>query len=139
VKRALIDAGPVIALFDQSDQYHRIVYHFMEKYEGRLITTWPVMTEVSYMLDFNSRVRLDFLSWVYEGGIELHNTEQWELARINAIIKKYEDLPADLADASLLQAAETLRLKYIISLDRDFGVYRLDRNRKLINLLDPVN
>jgi len=107
----------------------------MEKYEGRLITTWPVITEASYMLDFNSQVRLDFLSWVYNGGIELHNTEQWELARTDALIKKYEDLPADLADVSLLQAAETLQLKYIISLDRDFDVYRLDRNRKLINLL----
>ena len=138
MKNALIDAGPVIALFDRSDQYHRIVYHFMEKYEGRLITTWPVITEASYMLDFNSQVRLDFLSWVYEGGIELHNTEQWELARIHALIKKYEDLPADLAHASLLQAAETLQIKYIISLDSDLDVYRLDRNRKLINLLKPL-
>ena len=65
-----------------------IVYHFIEKYEGRLITTWPVITEASYMLDFNSQVRLDFLSWVYDGGIELHNTEQWELARIHALMKK---------------------------------------------------
>jgi len=137
VKSALIDAGPIIALFDRSDQYHRIVYRFMETYEGRLITTWPVVTEASYMLDFNSEVRLDVLSWIYDGGIELHNTEQWELARIHAIMKKYEDLPADLADASLLQAAEILQLKNIISLDSDFDIYRLDRNRKLINLLNP--
>jgi len=52
-------------------------------------------------------------------------------------MKKYEELPADLADASLLQAAEILQLKNIISLDSDFDIYRLDRNRKLINLLNP--
>ncbi len=87
------------------------------------------------MLDFNAKVRFNFLDWVSNGGIELHNLEQWDLKRVRAIMAKYHDLPADFADATLLQAAESLKLKYIVSLDRDFQVYRLDKGRSLTNLL----
>lgn len=97
---ALIDAGPIIALFDRSDQYHRKVYEFMRDFEGRLVSTWPVLTEVSYMLEFHKQAQLDFIDWVGEGGIDIHNLEQWQLFKIRAVMDKYDDLPADFADAS---------------------------------------
>lgn len=40
-------------------------------------------------------------------------------------MKKYQDLPMDLADASLVATAETLRNRQIFTLDKDFYVYRL--------------
>jgi predicted nucleic acid-binding protein len=41
---------------------------------------------------------------------------------------KYRDLPMDLADASVVAAAETLGTRRIFSIDGDFLVYqRLDR------------
>jgi uncharacterized protein len=40
-------------------------------------------------------------------------------------MEKYQDVSMDLADASLVAAAETLRLKQIFTLDNDFYVYRL--------------
>ncbi|MDR9419162.1 type II toxin-antitoxin system VapC family toxin [Gracilimonas sp.] len=132
----LIDAGPIIALFDRSDQYHRRVYEFMREFEGRLISTWPVLTEVSYMLDFHKQVQLDFLSWVSEGGIEVVNLEQWQLLKIREIMDKYDDLLADFADASLLVTAEMRFLDSIISLDNDFTVYKLGGGERLSNLLD---
>lgn len=132
---ALIDAGPIIALFDKDDQYHQKVIEFMEAFEGRLISTWPVLTEVSYMLDFNKQTQLDFIDWVGEGGIELYNLEQWQLIKIREIVDKYSNLPADFADASLLIAAEDKNLDEIISLDSDFNIYRLDNGDSLTNLL----
>lgn len=132
---ALIDAGPIIALFDKDDQYHQKVMGFMEGFKGRLISTWPVLTEVSYMLDFNKQTRLDFIDWVGEGGIELYNLEQWQLIKIREIVDKYSDLPADFADASLIVAAEAKNLDEIISLDSDFNIYRLKNGDSLTNLL----
>lgn len=107
----------------------------MEGFEGRLISTWPVLTEVSYMLDFNKQTQLDFIDWVGEGGIELYNLEQWQLIKVREIIEKYSDLPADFADASLLVAAQAKNLDEIISLDSDFNIYRLDNGDTLTNLL----
>jgi predicted nucleic acid-binding protein len=40
----------------------------------------------------------------------------------------YRDLPCDLADASLIAAAETLGLRQIFTLDRHFYAYRLADN-----------
>lgn len=136
MKNSLIDAGPVIALFDRSDQNHERVLNFMKGYEGRLITTWPVLTEISYMLDFNKQTQLDFLDWVKEGGMEIHNFDQWQLGGIREKMEKYSDLPADFADATLIEAAETRSIENIITLDRDFGVYRLSGNKTFVNLLN---
>jgi predicted nucleic acid-binding protein len=136
VKNSLIDAGPVIALFDNSDQYHVKVLNFLREYEGRLISTWPVLTEVSYMLDFNTKTQLDFLDWIRNGGIEVHNLEQWQLGGIREKIEKYSDLPADLADTTLLEVAESRDIENIITLDQDFSVYRLRGNKTLLNLLN---
>jgi predicted nucleic acid-binding protein len=131
----LIDAGPIIALFDKDDEHHQKVMNFMKDFRGRLISTWPVLTEVSYMLDFNKQTQLDFIDWVSEGGIELFNLEQWQLVRVREIVDKYADLPADFADSTLLLAAEAKGVDSIISLDSDFSVYKLNNGESLSNLL----
>jgi hypothetical protein len=41
-----------------------------------------------------------------------------------ALMSKYQDLPMDLADASLVAAAEGLGARRVFTLDRDFHVYR---------------
>ena len=131
----LIDAGPIIALFDNSDQYHEQVLDFIKTFEGKLISTWPVLTEVCYMLDFNKETQLDFLDWVIQGGIDIHNLEQWQLSSIRNMIKTYSDLPADLADTTLLEVAETRGVSSIITLDKDFSVYKLKNGHYLKSLL----
>ena len=42
---------------------------------------------------------------------------------------KYLDVPMDLADATLVAAAEKLKLKRILTLDSDFRIYRLGGRR----------
>lgn len=107
----------------------------MRTFEGKLISTWPVLTQVSYMLDFNKETQLDFLDWVIQGGIDIHNLEQWQLSSIRTKMKTYSDLPADLADTTLLEVAESRGVSSIITLDRDFSVYKLKNGHYLKNLL----
>jgi uncharacterized protein len=138
VKNSLIDAGPLIALFDNSDQYHKKVLSAMKGYHGRLITTWPVITEVSYMLDFSRETQIDFLDWIVAGGLDIHNTNQWQLRNIRDWFETYSDLPADLADCTLLEVAEIEKIESIMTLDRDFRVYKLSNGKHLKNLIfDP--
>ncbi len=42
-----------------------------------------------------------------------------------ALMDKYRDLPMDLADASLVAAAEALGSRSVFTLDRHFHAYRL--------------
>jgi predicted nucleic acid-binding protein len=48
-----------------------------------------------------------------------------EVDRMALLMEKYRDRPMDLADASLIVAAERLGTRYIFTLDRDFHIYRL--------------
>ncbi len=41
-------------------------------------------------------------------------------------MEKYNDTPMDLADASLVAAAESLNLRYVFTLDTDFRIYRIN-------------
>ncbi|EMI67880.1 toxin-antitoxin system, toxin component, PIN family [Leptospira interrogans str. FPW1039] len=50
-------------------------------------------------------------------------------------MKKYSDLPMDLADASLMCIAERQGIERIISIDSDFSIYKTLKGKFLQNLL----
>ncbi len=133
--KVLIDSGPLIALFDSSDKYHKVVLDFLREYKGELITTWAVITEVSHMLDFNLNVQLDFLRWIERGGITLYEIKQYETASIIEDMQRYTNIPMDLADATLMYIAHKEGIKDIISIDNDFDIYRTLKQGFLNNLL----
>lgn len=135
MRNTLIDAGPVIALFDKNDAWHERVINFLKNFDGTLLTTWPVITEISHLLSFNTQVQLDFLTWLDRGGVNIADIRQPQLNRILRLSEKYADLPMDLADASLVVVAEELGLTRIITIDRDFEVYRVSGQYRFENLL----
>jgi len=54
---------------------------------------------------------------------------------------RYVDHPMDLADASLVVAAETLRATSVLTLDRtDFATYRvrIGRTSRKFTVIDPL-
>lgn len=54
------------------------------------------------------------------------------------MMDKYQDVPMDFADATLMLISERLKLKEIISLDKDFFVYRKSDRSFLNNLLSNM-
>ena len=120
MKSILIDAGPLIALFDKSDQFHQKALSFIKEFKGFLWTTWPVITEVSHMLDFHVSVQINFLEWVRRGGLQLVELKEADIKRLIEFCQKFQDVPMDLADASLMVVAEEKNLKEIASIDGDF-------------------
>jgi len=94
-----------------------------------------VLTEVTHLLDFSVQAQLDFLGWVRDGGIHLHDIASEDLSRICELTEKYSDLPMDFADATLMHLAERERISKVISIDRDFYIYRKKDRLALDNLL----
>lgn len=135
MKNTIIDSGPLIALFDKSDKYHDRVLSFLKSYDGRLITTWAVITEVTHMLSFNLNVQIDFLKWIHLGGLEVVEITQENLKEIIDYMQKYTNVPMDLADGSLLVLAQNRRIKDIVSIDSDYDIYRTIKKEALNNLL----
>lgn len=136
--RAVVDSGPLIALFNGADRWHPVVLAWLREHrQTRLTTTWPVMTEVCALLArrLNNRAALDFLRWIERGGLEIDRTETATLAEVLAISERFADLPFDLADASVAEAAARLKLDAILTIDTDFDVYRDRAGKPLVNLL----
>jgi predicted nucleic acid-binding protein len=88
------------------------------------------------MLDFDNRAQSYLLEWIYRGGLELAHIDAKGIQRIIDLTKKYNDVPMDLADATLIVAAETLGIREIISIDNDFYVYRTIQKEMITNIFE---
>lgn len=97
MQNTLIDAGPIIALFDRDDKNHEAIKSFLLKFKGHFITTWPIITEASHMLSFNKNVKMDFLTWIIRRAITIFPLALDHMERLIELAKKYADLPIDLA------------------------------------------
>jgi len=133
----LIDAGPLIALFDSSDRDHAAVKNFLKDNYYRYVSTLAVFAEVSHMLDFNQRAQHGFYEWVIYKGVILSDINQHDMPRLLELTDKYADLPMDFADATLVITAEKTGIREIISLDKDFDVYRLPGKENIKNIFKP--
>jgi predicted nucleic acid-binding protein len=134
MKNTLIDAGPIIALFNKNDKYHEKIKEFLKNYKGLLLSTWPVVTEVSHMLDFNVQTQIDFLTWINLGGVVIENIDNEDISRIIELSRKYSDVTMDLADASLVVLSEKKNIKEIITIDSDYYIYRTINKEMIENI-----
>lgn len=66
--------------------------------------------------------------WGYlaDGLVVVHRPEAREWERMRTLMRQYRDSPMDLADASLVAAAEKLNLRRIFTLDDHFYAYRIN-------------
>jgi predicted nucleic acid-binding protein len=138
VGAVLVDSGPLVALFNGADRWHAPVVAWLQANRvARLVSTWPVATEVCALLArrIANDCALDFLRWAQRGGIALDGAAPGSLTEVLRIAERFADLPFDLADATVAEAAARLRVRHILSIDADFDVYRDRANKPLVNLL----
>ena len=121
----LMDTGPLVALFDKSDRYHAICKKELSHLKDELKTTWPVLTEVMYLLNFSCLAQDLCFEFLEAGAVSIDASEETRLTRIHELMKQYNDLPMDFADASLVALGEEEGISRIFTLDRkDFRIYR---------------
>lgn len=133
MRSVLVDAGPLIALFDRDDRHHRRAVAFIEGVEERLHTTVPIIGEVLANLDFSADAQISALSWIaHTTNVDQSTVD--DLPRISEIMNKYRDLPVDFGDASLVALAERLGILDIATIDTDFDVLRTRDKRRFSNV-----
>jgi predicted nucleic acid-binding protein len=123
----LTDTGPLVALLNRNDPNHTACAEATKTLpSGPLMTTWPCFTESMYLIYRAGGYAGQEALWrlIKAGRLLLHGPIEAEVARIAELMEKYQDLPMDFADASLVVAAEQLSTRRIFTLDRDFYVYR---------------
>jgi predicted nucleic acid-binding protein len=127
VQSVLLDAGALVAILNRNDRHHADLIKLLQGFDGRLFTTWPVISEACALVSERAQVRA--LDWIAEAGVEIVSIDAGlEFMRQQMI--DYGDLPCDFADASLLYAVWSTKIRDVWTIDSDFAVYRLpDRSR----------
>ena len=124
-ERVACDAGPLIALINRRDQFHSSCVAAAESLRFPLLTVWPVIVEAYYILDNRGGPADRVLHWLTARHLRLIDLRDADLRRMRQLIKKYADLPMDLADAALVAACERTKIHRIFTVDRrDFLIYR---------------
>ncbi|MDR2213832.1 MAG: hypothetical protein LBE21_09445 [Pseudomonadales bacterium] len=137
----LADSGFWIALGNRRDRYHGAALTALQRYSGEgFVTTWPVLTEVTHLLTTRVGISqaLEFIDAIAQGASAVPEPPDDALPRAAALMRRYRDLPMDLADASLVILAEDMHEGRILSTDlRDFSGYRWKNTRPFTNLMLP--
>ncbi len=89
-----------------------------------MLTVWPVFAEAMYFAK-KAPGGQDALWEMFERrAFRLTELDDDDCARMRYLMRKYRDLPMDLADAALVAVAERERINKIFTIDRrDFYVY----------------
>lgn len=121
----LVDAGPLVALLDRSDPHHAACEEAFRSMEDPLVTAWPVLTEAMYLLRSFWQGQNALWEMLETGAVQILSLDHGDVPRMKELMRKYRNLPMDLADAALVRVAEREKLRRIFTLDRrDFEVYR---------------
>ena len=127
----LVDTGPLIALFDPQDRQHARCVNALKGLREPIMTTTPVLTEAFHILGPASIGSDRLREFIENGGLLVWFFDRPALTRAFELMELYADHPMDLADASLVTAAEALRTRRVFTIDRnDFETYRVRRGHR---------
>jgi uncharacterized protein len=131
----LVDTGPLVALIHEDDNEHRACKDAFASFNEPLGTVWPVLTEAIYLLSFSWEAQTALMEMIETGAVEILPLGVADIPRIRELMRKYRDLPMDLADAALVRVAERERLRRVFTIDRrDFQIYRPSRIGRFVVL-----
>ena len=132
----LVDAGPIVALFDADEPCHGACVAALQVVSGPLITCEAVVAEACYLLRRLPNASRDLLLDVADRRYLVDYQLASRADHIARLVSKYASVPISLADACLVDLAELHGTGRILTLDADFNVYRWGKNRPFELLLE---
>ncbi len=130
MRRILVDTGPLVAILSPKDEYHEACVNALRDLPAPLLSCWPVITEAAWLLRSSPRSVQQLLRTIDGSFLELLPLAGEEADAVAAIMKRYEDIHPQLADATLVYLAHREQIETIFTLEqRDFSIYRSGRRR----------
>lgn len=122
---AVVDAGPLYAAIDASDEDHERCIAVLERPALRLVIPALVVAEVAFIAGrrLGAKVEAAFLASLAGFDVEAPAADDWP--RMAELVERYADFPLGGTDASVVALTERLRTPMVITLDhRHFGAIR---------------
>ncbi len=123
----IVDTGPLYAYVDGRDPHHDESVALLAGHEGPLLVPALVVGEAAYLVAdrLGPAPEVRFLGDLAGGALITEPVQPADWARIAELVWRYRDLPLGTVDASVVAAAERLRIAEVATLDRrHFGVVR---------------
>lgn len=136
MKPVLLDTGVIVGLLDRSEKFHQACSEVVRTVEAPLVTCEPVIAESCFLLRNLSGAPEAVIENVLAGIFQLPFQLSREVASLKQILRKYRDRKIDLADACLICLADQFETADILTLDKDFQIFRWGRNKPFRILLD---
>lgn len=130
--RGIADTGFLVAFANARDQHHGWALDVAEDVTEPLLTCEPVLAEAAFHLGDAGLV----LEMISEELIRLDFVCNDQLIPLAALAKRYKDRKPDLADLCLIRMSELHPKHSVITVDKDFHVYRRNK-REVIPLISP--
>ncbi|MCC5647899.1 PIN domain-containing protein [Nostoc sp. CHAB 5824] len=132
----LLDTGPLVALVNSREQFHKWVKNQFGQIEPPLLTCEAVVTEACFLLQNVYGGEAAVISFVQKGIIHLPLSLSEEAGAVYELMLRYQSVPMSLADACLVRMAELYPTRELLTFDSDFRIYRKNRNQ-LISVIMP--
>jgi predicted nucleic acid-binding protein len=118
----LVDAGFIVALLSRRDTHHRWAVSQAERFAPPWKTCEAALSETFHLLGTRGTPALVALLRRQAVTVAFNLSDNVE--DVLKLVQKYADVPASLADASLVRMTETIADPCILTTDSDFRVYR---------------
>ena len=131
----VMDTGPWVALIDRSESKHEQCSEWFRRFEGEIVTSEAVLTEVLFLLNFSNLAQSAAIEFVLTGAITIVPSSIESLKTAKWLMRKYMNVPMDYADATLVCLAEDLSTVHVVTLDRKhFSIYRSPSKKSFVLL-----
>ena len=132
----MLDSGPWVALLSRNDTHHRWAVDQFKLLPPPFLSCEAVVAETCFLLKrsgFDPSLALQFID---RGVVQLPFVLQEQIGAVSSLFKRYENVPASLADAALIRLAEINDSPLLLTTDSDFHIYRR-HGRQTIPLVSP--
>lgn len=116
----IADTGPLYALIDRSDAWHRRVADWWSAQTRPVLVPAVVLPEVCYLLQtrIGTAAEQAFVGAVVAGEFITEPLEPEDIERAAALMQQYADLPLGFVDSVVIATAERLSASAILTSDR---------------------
>ena len=137
IKPTIADTGVIVAYLNKKDQWHQWTLEKMRNLPTPFLTCEAVITEACFLMQTKPDGKADVLKMLAEGALQIDFSLSNEVAEIKKLIKKYDSVPMDFADACLVRMSELIENSLVFTVDGDFLIYRKN-GKKEIPLIYPA-
>ncbi|MEN8132246.1 MAG: PIN domain-containing protein [Pseudomonadota bacterium] len=134
----LLDTGPLVSLLNARDRHYVWAKQQFATIKPPLFTCEAVISEACHIILRGGGNPQHVIQLAEIGFMDVSFPFSNHVPAVNKLMKKYRDLPISFADACLVRMSELRDSAVLLTLDKDFQIYR-KHGRQRISVRLPAD